>query len=57
MRRLIDVYLAAFCLGGVALVLGFTAAGAVPPQWVFVIVLVSLLAALGCVLWLNRHDS
>jgi len=57
MRKVVDVYLAVFCLAGVALLLGFTLARAVPPRWVFAIILVGLLAALGGVLWLGRHDS
>lgn len=57
MRRVVDAYLAVFCVGGVALALGFTAAGAVPPRWVFAIILPLLLAALGGVLWLGRHNS
>jgi hypothetical protein len=57
MRRVVDAYLAVFFVGCMTLVVGFTAARAVPPRWSLAGLLPFLLAALGGVLWLGRQDS
>lgn len=57
MRRVVDAYLAAYLVGSVMIVVGFTAARAVPPQWLLVALLPSLVLALGGVLWLVRKQS
>jgi len=57
MRRLVDAYLVMYFVVSVTVVLGFTAARAVPPRWFLAGLLPFLLAALGGVLWLGRRDS
>lgn len=54
MRRVIDAYLVAYLVGSLAIVVGFTAASAVPPQWVLALFLPFLLLALAGVGWLLR---
>ena len=57
MRKAIDVYLAAYLVGSLAIVIGFTAADAVPPRWFLAGFMPFLLLALGGVVWLVRESS
>ena len=57
MRRTVDAYLVAYFIASLAIVVGFTAAGAVPPRWLLGAFLPLLLLALACVLWLGRRAS
>ncbi len=53
-RLIIDVYLACWCIAGVAIVVGFTLAHATPPIWVLDLVLAGLVLALAGVIYSNR---
>ena len=57
MRRVVDAYLVTYFVGSVAIVVGFTAAEAVPPRWLLAVFLPFLLLALACVVWLVREAS
>jgi len=54
LQRVVDLYLAGWCIAGVAIVAGFTLAGATPPNWVLDLVLVSLPLVLAGVIFSNR---
>ncbi len=54
MQRIIDVYLACWCIAGAAIVAGFTLARATPPNWVLDLVLAGLVLALAGVIYSNR---
>ena len=57
MGRVVDAYLVTYFVGSMAIVVGFTAADAVPPRWVLAAFLPLLVAALACVVWLVRQAS
>lgn len=54
MQRIIDVYLACWCIAAIALLAGFTLSRAIPPDWVFGVLAVSLVLALAGVIASNR---
>jgi hypothetical protein len=57
MRRVVDAYVAIYLVGSVAIVVGLTAAGAVPPRWFLAMFLPFLLLALAGAFWGIRERS
>ena len=53
-QRIVDLYLACWCIAAVAIVAGFTLARATPPNWVLDLVLAGLVLALAGVIYGDR---